>query len=36
MKTMGYSVKVHVNNALVDFNKSMHADKINFFFIYTE
>jgi len=36
MKTMGYSVKVHVNNTLVDFNKSMHADKINFFFIYTE
>ena len=36
MKTMGYSAKVHVNNALVDFNKSMHADKINFFFIYTE
>ncbi|HET6990611.1 MAG TPA: FkbM family methyltransferase [Bacteroidia bacterium] len=34
MKELGYSVKVHVNGTLVDFNKSVHTDKINFFFVY--
>ncbi len=34
MKDHGYTVKVHMNNSLVDYDKSIHTDKINFFFVY--
>ncbi len=36
MKGLGYVVKVHMNDSLVDYDKSVHTDKINFFFVYGE
>lgn len=34
LKDLGYSAKIYLDNSLVDYDKAVHTDKINFFFVY--